>query len=88
MQTASQLIQAAIESGEIGKAGLQPSPIFTRAVDHSRVTEYTSCHVNDAWAPKIKELLEGGWVLFLMQTELSFGIGHVTMAYMAKLKTN
>jgi hypothetical protein len=65
---------------------LRPAILLNYNLNPLKIAECTSCHVNGSWAPKIKEMIDDGWVIFRMQTE--FGVnGHYTMAYFAKLKT-
>lgn len=77
------LVNSAYNSG---KPGFEPAILMDKDIDHDKVVEYTSTYVNDSWAPKIKELITDGWVIFRIQTELNLN-GHDTMAYFAKLKS-
>ena len=87
MLTAHEMIQEALRRAEYAEPGVQPGILMHKNIDHSQVAEYTSCYVNESWAPKIKQLIDCGWVVFRIQTE--FGInGHDTQAYFAKMKAN
>lgn len=80
-------IQEALRGAETAEVGIQPAVLMNKEIDHDMVGEYTSCYNNNSWAPKIKELIDEGWIVFRIQTE--FGInGHSTMIYMAKMKAN
>ena len=81
------MIQEALANAEASEPGVQPSVLMHRNIDHSQVGEYTSCYVNDSYAPKIKELIDGGWIVFRIQTEFYIN-GHDTKAYFAKMKAN
>lgn len=87
-ETQKQMIMRAMEEAKNGTDAIQPSIIFTRDIDHTKIAEYTSCYVNEAWAPKIKELIEGGWIVFRIQTEFTPQYGHSTRAYLAKVRPN
>ena len=85
--TAQEMIRDALRNAETAEPGVQPCILMNLNIDHKQVGEYTSTYVNDAWAPKLKELIDGGWIVFRIQTE--FGInGHETHAYLAKMKAN
>lgn len=87
MTITQKMIGDALRSADTAEPGIQPCVLMHRNIDHDLVAEYTSCYVNDSWAPKLKELINGGWIVFRIQTE--FGInGHETHAYLAKMKTN
>lgn len=81
------MIRDALRNAETTEVGIQPCILMNLNIDHTNVGEYTSCHVNDSWAPKIKELIDGGWIVFRIQTEFYLN-GHDTMMYLAKMKTN
>lgn len=70
-----------------GEPALQPAILMHRNIDHDNVGEYAQCYVNDSWAPALKKLIDDGFVVFRIQTELDIN-GHVTYAYLAKMKTN
>jgi len=79
----NQVIELAARGGD---PNLQPNVLMHQNIDSSYVVVgLTSCYVNDSLADTIKELIEGGWTLFRVQTELRIN-GHETMAYFAKLK--
>jgi len=85
MTTAQEMIRKALNDAEHADVNIQPAIIMNLNIDHSQVAEYTSCHLNDAWAATIKEHIDAGWVAFRIQTE--FGInGHSTKIYLAKMK--
>lgn len=86
--SAQEMIRDALRSAETAEPGLQPSILMNLNIDHTNIGEYTSCHVNDSWAPKIKELIGDGWIVFRIQTEFCSINGHSTMMYLAKMKTN
>ena len=87
MSQAQTMISEALSRADEMEAGIQPSVLMHKNIDHDGVAEYTSCYVNDSCAPRLKELIDNGWAVFRIQTE--FGInGHDTMAYLAKMKTN
>lgn len=87
MTTTQGMIRDALRSAETAEPGIQPAILMHRNIDHDKVAEYTSCYVNDSWTSKLKELIDGGWIVFRIQSE--FGInGHETHAYLAKMKTN
>lgn len=87
MTDAQEMIRDALRNAETAEPGLQPAILMHQNIDHTNVGEYTSCHVNDSWAPKIKELIDGGWIVFRIQTEFYLN-GHETKMYLAKMKTN
>lgn len=87
MQNAQKMIQDALRDAETAEVGVQPCILMHRNIDHDNVGEYTSCHVNNSWAPKIKELIDDGWVVFRIQTEFNLD-GHATKMYLAKMKSN
>lgn len=87
MESARDVIQAALEGQDLGPEGVQPAILYNNNIDLSTASELTSCHVNDSWAPKIKELLAEGFVVFRIQTEFYIN-GHETKAYLAKTKPN
>ena len=80
-------IRQALEAPEGMTEGVQPSIIAHLNIDMSKVAEFTSCYLNHGWAPKIKELLDAGWVAFRIQTEMSM-IGYDTKIYFARMKAN
>lgn len=77
-------IRQALENPEKVPENLQPLVIANYDIDLSKVVEFTSCFLNDAWAPKVKELLASGWIAFRIQTEL-YVDGHETKIYFAKM---
>ena len=81
------MIHEALLAAETAEPRLQPAILMHRYIDHDQVAEYTSCYVNGSWAPKLKELIDGGWIVFRIQTELQIN-GHETHAYLAKMKAN
>ena len=81
------MIKDALRDAETAEVGIQPNILMNLNIDHTNVGEYTSCHVNDSWAPRIKELIDGGWIVFRIQTEFYIN-GHETKMYLAKMKTN
>jgi hypothetical protein len=84
---AQQMILDSMRSAETAEPGIQPAILMNKNIDHDQVGGYTSAYVNDSWAPKIKELIDDGWIVFRIQTE--FGtIGHETRAYLAKMKAS
>lgn len=83
MTTPSGLITEALLSEATAEPNLQVSILFNQNIDLQKAKELTSAYVNDSWAPKLKELIDGGWTLFRMQTEFGTN-GHHTMAYFAK----
>ena len=87
MSTAQAMIQDALRAAETAEPGIQPAILMNRKIDHDQVGEYTNCFVNDSWAPKLKELIEAGWIVFRIQTEFQIN-GHETHAYLAKMKGN
>lgn len=88
MHPSTEEIQAAIKAGEISAEGLHPAILLHREVDHTHAVEYTACYVNDSWASTIREKIAEGFTAFRIQSEFAEGVGHVTKAYMVKLKTN
>ena len=83
-----QIIDEALRLAERGEnPNVQPCILANYNIDPRKILECTSCYVNDSWAAKLKELLEQGFIIFRIQTELS-SIGHHTMAYLAKLKSD
>jgi hypothetical protein len=87
MSEAQALIRDALSRADEMEPGIQPSILMNKNIDHDMVAEYTNCYMNDSWAAKLKELIEGGWIVFRIQTEFTM-IGHTTKAYLAKMKTN
>lgn len=85
--SANKMIQDALRSAETAEPGIQPTVLMNKQINHDQVAEYTSCYVNDIWAPKIKELIADGWIVFRIQTEFQIN-GHETHAYLAKMKAN
>ncbi len=80
---ANEMIRDALRNAETAEAGLQPSILMHKNIDHDQVAEYTTCYVNDSWAPELKGMIDSGWIVFRIQTE--FGInGHATMAYLPR----
>jgi hypothetical protein len=88
MNAAQEMIRDAMRNAETSDAGIQPSVLMHKNIDHDLVGEYTNCYVNGSWATKLKELIDDGWIVFRIQTEFSSLGGHMTYAYLAKLKTN
>lgn len=86
--SAQEMIRGALRDAETAEPGIQPSILMNLIIDHTNVGEYTSCHVNDSWAPKIKGLIDGGWTVFRIQTEFCSINGHSTIMYLAKMKSN
>ncbi len=83
----SDVIKRLLREGNSMEPGAQPAVLMNHNIDHTRVAEYQACHLNDSWAPQIKEFLDNGFIVFRIQTELGFD-GHNTMIYLAKMKTN
>jgi hypothetical protein len=87
MTTPSEVTEEMLRLANEGEnPNLRPAVILNYNINPLKITECTSCIVNDSWAPKIKELLENGWTMFRVQTEFYGSIGHRTMAYFAKIK--
>lgn len=72
-----------IEEGE--NPNLQPSILMNRNINPEHVVEMTLCNVNQHTVEELKALIESGFALFRVQTELK-STGHYTVAYLAKLK--
>jgi len=86
MQT-QEMIERALRAAETTETSLQPTILMNLNIDHEKVAEYKTCYVNEYHETDLTELLAAGWTVFRIQTE--FGItGHVTKAYLAKLKAN
>jgi hypothetical protein len=81
------IVEAAIrdieESGQ--NHNLQPCIISSQNIDVTKIVEITSYQVHSSWAGNLKKLIEDGFIIFRIQTELT-GTGHITMAYLAKFK--
>ncbi len=86
MSITQEMIQKALRDAEDGSADIQPAIIMNLNIDHTQVAEYTSCHLNDAWAATIKDNIDAGWVTFRIQTEFNIN-GHTTKIYQAKMKS-
>lgn len=71
------------ESGQ--NHNLHPCIISNENIDVTKIVEITSCHVHSSWAGNLKKLIEDGFIIFRIQTELT-STGHITMAYLAKFK--
>ncbi|OGC88478.1 hypothetical protein A2419_01925 [Candidatus Adlerbacteria bacterium RIFOXYC1_FULL_48_26] len=87
MQTSQQVIEQALRNAETAEPGIQPAILMNLNIDHTKVAEYQRTYLNDAWAPKTKELMDSGFIIFRIQTELGLN-GHITYIYMAKMKAN
>lgn len=87
MLQSQEMIRAALDLEGTAEPNVQPAILANQNIELSRVAELTSCYLNDSWAPKIKEHLENGFVVFRIQTELGLN-GHETMVYLAKMKAN
>ncbi|MBI2482010.1 MAG: hypothetical protein HYV76_00315 [Candidatus Vogelbacteria bacterium] len=85
MTPTQERIHEALWSAGTAEPGLQPAILMDRNIDHDQVAEYASCYINDYWAPKLKELIGAGWVVFRIQTEFRIN-GHETHVYLAKMK--
>lgn len=86
MKTADDQTMEALALANAGQdPGIQPSILANFNIDPTKITECTSCYVNDSWAPQLTELLKSGYIIFRIQTEFQIN-GHVTVAYLAKLK--
>jgi transcription initiation factor IIE alpha subunit len=80
------LIAEILKLAEQGQVlDVQPNILLNHNIDPTKIAECTSCYVNDSWAPKLKQLIDDGFIIFRVQTELDFN-GHMTMAYLAKMK--
>ena len=87
MNDATEEIQEMLRQANEGEnPNIRPAILMNYNLNPTKIVECTTCYVNDSWAPKIKELLDGGWIMFRMQTEFGI-IGHSTVAYFAKLKS-
>ena len=87
MMSAQKKILEALSSAETVEPGLQPCILMDLVIDHTNVREYAQCYVNEFWKPKLKELMDSGWIVFRIQTELKIN-GHETYAYLAMMKSN
>ena len=87
MTTIQPIIRQAMLAAETAELGLQPAVLMHRNINHDQVAEYTSCYINAISAPKLKELIGDGWIVFRIQTEFYIN-GHETHAYLAKMKAN
>ena len=70
---------------------VKPWVIFHKDFDHGEDAEYARCELGEPGSPasnKLKHLIQGGWKPFRIQTEYFTKIGHVTCAYLVKLKSN
>jgi hypothetical protein len=85
--SAREMIREALRSAETAEPSLQPCILMNLNIDHTNVGEYTTCYVNNIWAPKLQELIDSGWIVFRIQTEFKLN-GHKTHAYLAKMKSN
>ena len=86
MDTTQEVVREILRLADEGQnPNIRPAIILNHNLEPLKITECTTCIVNDSWAPKMKELLNDGWVMFRMQTEFH-PIGHTTVAYFAKLK--
>jgi hypothetical protein len=86
MDTTREVVREILRLADEGQnPNIRPAIILNHNLDPLKITECTTCIVNDLWAPKLKELLDADWVMFRMQTEFGI-IGHSTVAYFAKLK--
>ncbi len=86
MSTTTEVVREMLRLADEGmNPNIRPAVLLNYNLNPLEIIECTSCYVNDSWAPKIKSLLEDGWVIFRMQTEFAPD-GHRTMAYLAKLR--
>jgi hypothetical protein len=80
--------QALLLAEQGGKPVLQPKTLMHRGdIDHKNAVGYKQSYLNDAHADTLKGLLDSGYIIFQIQTELQMH-GHVTMAYLVKMKAN
>ena len=86
-KTPHEVIHEALFAGETAEPGLQPAVLMHRDINHAKVAEYTSCYVNEPHQDRLTGLINDGWIVFRIQTEFT-SIGHMTMAYLAKMKVN
>ena len=87
MQTSHEVIAQALRDADCAEPDIQPAILMNLNIDHTKVAEYQSAYLNGAWATRLKELMDGGFVVFRIQTELTIN-GHATMVYLAKMKMN
>lgn len=84
MQT-QDVIWDALRKADSAEVGTPPAILMNLNIAHDKVERYTDCYVNESHEERLAELISDGWIVFRIQTEFSM-IGHVTMAYLAKMK--
>lgn len=64
------------------EVGMNPAILLSLKINVDLGQKLTTCHVDISWIDKIRELLEGGWIMFRTQT----GPNKEIVAHFAKLQ--